>query len=314
MDDSLRISVIFRGKGKRISADEKAAYHKDVDIYWQGNAWADTDVSAEWVRRILAPAVADLDEFVLFCDNLEGQISLQFRDAVRKLNGIVWYGLANATDLWHATDLWQPVDVGAGYLIKKLIDAEQQQWLEDDENVEKWLDNSETKLSAQERRILLTHWIGEAYRKFRSETYAASRYRCFEKTGCLISADGSEDSKIKPEGLHSYSPATLANCRHSHCHFMRSPRTGSSAIRPNDNFEETEATESGDVEVDYEQDRDITHHFVGKEFRVCYDYDWFTGVATWFNVTMAKLRLESDDGSDDYIALDEINGIEIICL
>ena len=59
---------------------------------------------------------------------------------------------------------------------------------------------------------------------------------------------------------------------------------------------------------------DITHHFVGKEFRVCYDYDWFTGVATWFNVTMAKLRWEFDDGSDDYIALDEINGIEIICL
>ena len=74
---------------------------------------------------------------------------------------------------------------------------------------------------------------------------------------------------------------------------------------PNDNFEETEATESGDLEVDYEQGRDITHHFVGKEFRV-YDYDWFMGVATWFNVTMAKLRLEFDDGSDDYIALDEI--------
>ena len=174
-DDSLRISVIFRGKGKRISADEKAAYHKDVDIYWQGNAWADTDVSVEWVRRTLAPAVANLDEFVLFCDNLEGQISLQFQDAVRKLNGIVWYGLANATDLW------QPVDAGAGYLIKMLIDAEQQQWLEDDENVEKWLGNSETKLSAKDRRILLTHWICKAYRKFRSEAYAALRYRCFEK-------------------------------------------------------------------------------------------------------------------------------------
>ena len=141
----------------------------------RGMLGADTDVSVEWVRRTLAPAVANLDEFVLFCNNLEGQISLQFQDAVRRLNGIVWYGVANATDLW------QPVDAGAGYLIKKLIDAEQQQWLEDDENVEKWLGNSETKLSAKERRILLTHWIGEAYRKFRSEAYAASRYRCFEK-------------------------------------------------------------------------------------------------------------------------------------
>ncbi len=33
-----RIAVIFRGTGKRISADVLAAYHKDVDIYCQANA------------------------------------------------------------------------------------------------------------------------------------------------------------------------------------------------------------------------------------------------------------------------------------
>ena len=38
-----RISVIFRGLGKRISAVEKASWHPDVDVYFQKNAWADTE-------------------------------------------------------------------------------------------------------------------------------------------------------------------------------------------------------------------------------------------------------------------------------
>ena len=44
VNNKFRIAIIFRGKGKRISAAEYAAYHKDVDIYWQENAWADTKV------------------------------------------------------------------------------------------------------------------------------------------------------------------------------------------------------------------------------------------------------------------------------
>ena len=53
------------------------------------------------------------------------------------------------------------------------------------------------KLGVEERRILLTHWIGEAYNCF--SKYDSSRYRCFEKTGCLITAVGSEDSMIQSE-------------------------------------------------------------------------------------------------------------------
>ncbi len=56
----------------------------------------------------------------------------------------------------------------------------------------------------KERRILLTHWIGEAYNRFLSSENDASRYCCFEKTSCLITADGSEDCKIQPEGLNGY--------------------------------------------------------------------------------------------------------------
>ena len=43
-DDNLRVVVIFRVTGERISVDEINSYHKSVDVYWQQNAWADTTV------------------------------------------------------------------------------------------------------------------------------------------------------------------------------------------------------------------------------------------------------------------------------
>ena len=38
----LRIAIIFRGKGLRISAAEKASWHASVDVYFLDKAWADT--------------------------------------------------------------------------------------------------------------------------------------------------------------------------------------------------------------------------------------------------------------------------------
>ena len=80
-DTNAGIAVIFRGSGKRIGEDEKESYHKGVNVYWQKNAWADTDVSVEWVKNMLRNAVdiggAD-SEFVLFCGNLNAQANPQF--------------------------------------------------------------------------------------------------------------------------------------------------------------------------------------------------------------------------------------------
>eukprot|EP00795_Rhopilema_esculentum_P014944 gene14944-biopygen848 len=201
----VKIAIIFRGTGKRISQDEIQAYHKDVDVYWQTNAWADINFSIDWVKRTLKPAVqnssetGENEEFVLFCDNLSAQTNDLFLSKVRKLNGVVWFGLAGATDIW------QPVDCGFGNMLKSLVRTLQDEWLQSDENIDLWLGNSVEKLDVKKRRILITHWVGEAYNRLSSESYASSRYRCFEKTGCLITADGSEDKKIQPEGLIGYS-------------------------------------------------------------------------------------------------------------
>ena len=55
-DDNLRIAVIFRGTGKRISEDEINSYHESVNVCWQHNAWADTTVCVNWLKKNSCPS------------------------------------------------------------------------------------------------------------------------------------------------------------------------------------------------------------------------------------------------------------------
>ena len=69
-------------------------------------------------------------------------------------------------------------------------------WLLDGDNVEKWESN---KLTASDRRILITQWTGEAAKKIDSDT--AYRKRLFEKTGLAMTANGSDDDLINLQGV-----------------------------------------------------------------------------------------------------------------
>ena len=70
-------------------------YHPGVDVFWQPHAWADTPVSLEWVEKTLKPAVKNdaNEEFLLLCDNLSCQVKPEFKEAVKNINGLVWYGV-----------------------------------------------------------------------------------------------------------------------------------------------------------------------------------------------------------------------------
>lgn len=81
----------------------------------------------------------------------------------------------------------------------KIGEAIMEKWLEEDENLDMWHDS----MSAKKRRILMTQWTGEAWRKLSSVKMFAKKL--FMKTGCLITADGSDDDMIKPQGLQPYS-------------------------------------------------------------------------------------------------------------
>ena len=97
---------------------QRLAYHPDADVYFQKNAWADTEVSVEWANKTLAAAVEGLGRFLLFVDNLTAQQSNEFKDAVISHHGVCWFGLPN----W--TDLWQVVNAGIAQLLKTITSKE----------------------------------------------------------------------------------------------------------------------------------------------------------------------------------------------
>ena len=95
------------------------------------------------------------------------------------------------------------MDAGYAGLLKVFTKQAFFNWLDDDENANKWY--GVDKFTASERRILITHWVGEGYRKLLNSTYDSYRWRLFQKTGCLLTADGSDDHLVQPEGLSDYS-------------------------------------------------------------------------------------------------------------
>ena len=71
-------------------------------------------------------------------------------------------------------------------------------WLEALDNLEKWHD----KLSATDRRILMTQWTGEAWSELKENKGFLKRLS--EKTGWMLTIDGSGDEYITPQGLEDY--------------------------------------------------------------------------------------------------------------
>lgn len=192
-EQNVKPAIVFRGKGN-ISNAEKAQYDKGVDVYFQRCAWMDTDLNMQWVLGTLIPGVGNsTNEKVLFADNVGFQQDKQFHEVCRKKINAVVYMLPE-----NHTDKVQPIDAGCGKLIKTKIGEEMERWLEEDANLELWHD----KLSAKERRILMTKWTAAAWKELSADTMLFKKL--FQKTGCLITADGSEDDTIRPQGLEPY--------------------------------------------------------------------------------------------------------------
>ena len=98
----------------------------------------------------------------------------------------------------------QSVDAGYRRLVKVRVEKALEAWYEEGDNVEKWDTN---KLSSSDRRVLLTHWVGEAVAKLDSDQLY--RRHLFDKTGLIMTADGTDDNLINLEGLDG--PYTFMN-------------------------------------------------------------------------------------------------------
>ena len=88
----------------------------------------------------------------------------------------------------------QPIDRGLGRHVKIYLGQQMDEWMDDDDNLTKWEENS---LTASDRRILLGSWF---YKATLRALEGDAKRKYFEHAGALLTADGSDDDLIKLEG------------------------------------------------------------------------------------------------------------------
>jgi hypothetical protein len=111
---------------------------------------------------------------------------------LKKAGILPWFYAAGCTD-----EL-QPVDDNVGATMKKLYTIEQETWLEDEENLELWEQES---IPAWQRRVCVTNWLGLAKSKMAGGQVIR---RAFERTGSAMDITGQNHELIEVDGLDEY--------------------------------------------------------------------------------------------------------------
>lgn len=57
----MKTAIVLRGSSKRKTSHEKPAYYKEMYVYWQQKAWADTQISVEWFNKTINDATRKSD-------------------------------------------------------------------------------------------------------------------------------------------------------------------------------------------------------------------------------------------------------------
>ena len=102
------------------------------------------------------------------------------------------------------TDSWQPIDSSIGKTTRELVLGHEfglQCWLERSAaNRRQWANN---QVNAQVRRLMAMQFLGMAWNHIH-EGYQKMIRNSWVKTGCLLTADGTDDELIKPQGIADY--------------------------------------------------------------------------------------------------------------
>ena len=183
-------SLIFRGQG-RVSEQEKMAYHPDVHVLWNSKAWLTRETNMEWSNKIWGPFVKnnfpEEQGVLLTCDNVDAQTTRSWQQLMTSYQTTVHIGEANHTHVW------QGVDRHCGRTLKHILRQEQLNWLAVDENSEAF-----PKLPAWKRRVLMTHWVGDAVARYKRE-YVESHSKFFTLAGLCVRLDRKGDGNITVE-------------------------------------------------------------------------------------------------------------------
>ena len=145
------VDLVSKGSGKRIKDAEKQRYHPEVNMFWQKNAWVDGNVMIELAHKFVREKKKKHgdDWVVLYADNLSAHLLPQVKTIFGNNQVLVIYFPPNMTEMI------QPIDAGYGRSLRCAIGRELDAWLMDAANLIKW----ESKMSAMERRILVTHLV-----------------------------------------------------------------------------------------------------------------------------------------------------------
>ena len=192
--------VIFRGKGKRISMHERIRYDRRVMVVFQENAWADENVTKQWIRQCWKPvAIQNNAPKLLVMDVHRAQTTKAVQDMLKQeCNTDVIYVPGGCTGLV------QPLDVSFNAPFKAVIDRLATKHMQS--NLEDYVKGN---INAGRRRILLTGWIGQAWEELSISTDMIRR--SFKKTGITVAIDGSEDSEIRIMGIDDYCIPAVAS-------------------------------------------------------------------------------------------------------
>jgi len=189
------VELICKGKvlhGERFKEIERNAWHAAVKMYFQASAWMDRPVMEASAIRFcdhIKKRWPQPTKVLLFCDNLDAHVC----DATKKLFGdsksVFLFKLPPAV-----TEAIQAIDAGYGRSMRCAVGRRLDEWLMQEENMNHW----EQGMTASERRILISNLVGQANDEVLADD--DKRIGCFVRTGMLLTLDGSDDDKIKPQG------------------------------------------------------------------------------------------------------------------
>ncbi len=144
-----------------------------------------------------------------------------------------------------------------------------------------------------------------------------------------MTADGTNDELIQPEGLINYAvPPAMSHLQpDSAIPLLQAPTDADTEnqddcapeLNQNTSAAQSLNTEMPNEEVveeleDREENRKFDHELVGRTIKGCYENGWFTGVIQYFNDVLSEFKVLFQDGSVDFISLEDIDGVELILL
>ena len=136
----------------------------------------------------------------------------------------------------------------------------------------------------------------------------------------MISADGSNDDEIAPEGLQNYQALPPHQHREQAVQLPESNQVEFEEPSPFDTMVVDENDFLPDDQelherLEKEEDR-VVDNFVGrkiskrKSLKALYEDGWFFGKINYYNKLLEEYHVLYEDDTKDYISIDNIDGVE----